>query len=84
MTKQGGSFKSWKKRLCVLHQGKLYYYKNRESKEPKGVISVVGLTCEPAPDVRDYALKIIAPHRTYYTACENDNDCKLLFALSNN
>jgi parallel beta-helix repeat protein len=77
MTKQGGSFKSWKKRLCVLHRGNLYYYKGKDSKEPKGCISVVGLTCERADNIREYALKIIAPHRTYYTACETETEAKI-------
>ncbi len=37
------------------------------------MITVVGLTCERA-SIKEYALKIIAPHRTYYTACETENE----------
>ncbi|KAL0479923.1 hypothetical protein AKO1_013923 [Acrasis kona] len=77
MTKQGGHFKSWKKRLCILHRGNLYYYKDKTDREPKGMISVIGLLCEEAENIRENALKIITPHRTYYTACESAREAKI-------
>ena len=79
--KQGGSFKSWKKRLCILHTGRLYYYKSRNDPLPKGMINVTGLTCDYVLDDklvggRPYGLRIISPHRTYYVCADSETDAK--------
>jgi hypothetical protein len=73
--KVGGSFKSWKKRLCILHSGRLYYYVKKTDTVPKGMISVTGLLCDRVDGLvngRPYGLKIISPHRTYYVCAKND------------
>jgi hypothetical protein len=38
MIKQGGGFKSWKRRFFILVNDKLYYFEKDNSKEPKGFI----------------------------------------------
>lgn len=40
LTKQGGSIKTWKRRLFLLHENVLYYYKNEDAKAPKGCIQL--------------------------------------------
>jgi len=40
MTKQGGSWKSWKKRWFVLSGSNLYYFKTRKDTEQTGVIDL--------------------------------------------
>ena len=82
LMKQGGSFKSWKKRLCILHTGRLYYYKKKTDILPKGMINVTGLTCDHVLDDklvsgRPYGLKIISPHRTYYVCADSQEDADL-------
>eukprot|EP01089_Gocevia_fonbrunei_P015680 TRINITY_DN464_c0_g1_i1.p1 TRINITY_DN464_c0_g1~~TRINITY_DN464_c0_g1_i1.p1 ORF type:complete len:473 (-),score=108.04 TRINITY_DN464_c0_g1_i1:100-1518(-) len=40
LTKRGGRKTNWRKRFCVLHGGKLYYFKNQKAKQPKGAIEL--------------------------------------------
>jgi hypothetical protein len=40
MIKQGGGFKSWKRRFFVLVNDKLYYFEKENAKEPKGFIQL--------------------------------------------
>ncbi|KAG2388855.1 hypothetical protein C9374_000294 [Naegleria lovaniensis] len=77
LAKQGGSIKTWHDRLCILHQGKLYYYVSQKDTKPKGMINIQGLTCEGVElsnYKKKYGIKIISPHRTYYLACEDMNE----------
>ncbi|KAL9657452.1 hypothetical protein ABK040_016720 [Willaertia magna] len=76
LSKQGGSIKTWHERLCILHQGKLYYYASSKDTKPKGMINVQGLTCQAAEVnlKKKFGIKIISPHRTYYFACDTEND----------
>ncbi len=42
LVKRGGSFKSWKRRWCVVRRGELSYFKDRDATEPLHTISFVG------------------------------------------
>lgn len=76
LTKQGGIHKNWRKRLCILHQGMLYYFKSKKDKEPKGAISVLGLWVDHADKEtgKNNCLKIITPTRTYYAISDSPNE----------
>eukprot|EP00294_Goniomonas_avonlea_P006280 CAMPEP_0114559828 /NCGR_PEP_ID=MMETSP0114-20121206/11128_1 /TAXON_ID=31324 /ORGANISM="Goniomonas sp, Strain m" /LENGTH=462 /DNA_ID=CAMNT_0001745321 /DNA_START=12 /DNA_END=1400 /DNA_ORIENTATION=+ len=77
LTKQGGRFKSWKKRWFVLHADskQLSYYKNKGDKEPAGSIPVVGSTLSKADDVKAHCFKIGASGaRTYVIHAETQAD----------
>lgn len=79
MTKQGGSFKSWKKRLCILHSGRLYYFVKETDSVPKGMINIIGLSCDHVKNKalvndRPYGLRIISPHRTYYVCAKSEDE----------
>jgi hypothetical protein len=40
MIKQGGGFKSWKRRFFMLVNDKLYYFEKENSKEPNGTLCI--------------------------------------------
>lgn len=77
MIKLGGHYKTWKRRLCVLNMGHIYYYKNKSASAPKGVIPIAGLQCILAKNYpKPNALKIIAPSRTYIACCETEEEAE--------
>lgn len=45
MIKQGGGFKSWKRRFFMLVNDKLYYFEKENSKEPNGKSNHLFLFC---------------------------------------
>lgn len=56
-------------------RGKLYYYVSQKDTKPKGMINIQGLICEGVELAKKkYGIKIISPHRTYYLACEDNNE----------
>lgn len=54
IVKQGGRFRSWKRRYMVLNKGILYYYENASAAQPKGCIILPGHVIQEATDIRDY------------------------------
>lgn len=48
--KQGGGYKSWKRRYMVLRLGCLYYFANETAKEPKGCFTLAGYGTEICND----------------------------------
>lgn len=73
MTKQGGGWKSWKKRWFVLSGSSLIYKKTPESEE-LGNIDLRGKAATRADSEikQRHALKIITPSRTWYMYCEGE------------
>ncbi len=75
LTKEGGGWKSWKKRFCVLRNGELSY-----SKKPQGgslgIISLVGAgdiqSCEYKK--KEFCFSMQTPSRTWYMCCASDSD----------
>jgi len=73
LTKQGGSYKSWKERFCVLKGTNLYYFADPNDSEPKGKVNLKGqmirhLTpAEAYQEVqKDNVIKIYTSQRTWY------------------
>eukprot|EP01090_Pellita_catalonica_P020799 TRINITY_DN759_c0_g1_i3.p1 TRINITY_DN759_c0_g1~~TRINITY_DN759_c0_g1_i3.p1 ORF type:complete len:864 (+),score=193.10 TRINITY_DN759_c0_g1_i3:343-2592(+) len=75
LTKQGGNFKSWKRRYFVLQDNFLFYYV-REKEEPKGVIHLTQHTVEEVPEdvvKRKFCFKIVSRRehfRDYYICAD--------------
>ena len=74
LKKQGGSWKSWKKRFFVIDGTKLKYFKNEKDSNPKGVVNLELSSNIKATQVAKYknkpAFQIQTPSRTYYCVSE--------------
>lgn len=62
--------------FIYIHRGKLYYYTSQKDTKPKGMINIQGLICVAAElnYKKKYGIKLISPHRTYYLACEDEEE----------
>ena len=72
LVKQGGSWKSWKKRWCVLTPtGMIFYFKDKKDVNSKGCVDV-----NSAKEIlvenekKKNCFGIVTPNRTYYMAAE--------------
>jgi len=77
LTKEGGSFKSWKKRWFVLKDCELSYYKQKGD-ELLGTISLATSGTTQATDRKKKAngFEIPTPSRTFYLSAETENERK--------
>eukprot|EP01137_Pigoraptor_chileana_P021552 Opistho-2@85430 len=82
LLKQGGSFKSWKRRYFVLYRNDadLYYFKTPKDTAPLGQISLRGaaLAYADAEVHKSYPFKISNPYqhdsRIYFMSCSSDSE----------
>ncbi|KAL9644563.1 hypothetical protein ABK040_009427 [Willaertia magna] len=81
LTKQGGSYKSWKERFCVLKGTYLYYFKNPSEPEPQGKVNLKGqmirhLSPQEAYDEvqKSNVIKIFTAQRTWYFFADTMQD----------
>ena len=47
--KQGGRYKSWKRRWFILNDNCLYYFEFTTDKEPRGIIPLENIKVTPLP-----------------------------------
>eukprot|EP00762_Andalucia_godoyi_P001576 ANDGO_00158.mRNA.1 Sec14 cytosolic factor len=73
MTKKGGVVKNWKRRLFVLKDSCLAYYKEESSTEAQGVVLLERSWVERTDD--DKYFKICTPLRTYEIKCDSADEC---------
>jgi len=78
LTKEGGNFKTWKKRWMVLKNNVIYYSKKQNSGE-LGIIRLNGITPDQvAISTRTrknmFMFEIKTPNRTYYLCCDTESD----------
>lgn len=73
LTKQGGSYKSWKERFCILKGTNLYYFSDPNDSEPKGKVNLKGQMIRHLTPVeaynevqKDNVIKIYTSQRTWY------------------
>ncbi|EGG18460.1 hypothetical protein DFA_03954 [Cavenderia fasciculata] len=87
---------TWKKYYFALNGNSLYYYKSRNTKKPKGIISIsfvsppIGLTEKnivdmKTPDVSNYFMQVFSPKRIDSICATNNEDferwCNILQKL---
>eukprot|EP01091_Cochliopodium_minus_P009002 TRINITY_DN2134_c2_g1_i2.p1 TRINITY_DN2134_c2_g1~~TRINITY_DN2134_c2_g1_i2.p1 ORF type:complete len:1422 (+),score=367.59 TRINITY_DN2134_c2_g1_i2:21-4286(+) len=66
LTKNGGSFKSWKRRWCILKDGFITYFKQQNDEQPLGAIPLEGcLSVTKEKDKKDNLFVINTPYRVY-------------------
>jgi len=78
LVKEGGKFKSWKKRWMVLKNNVIYYSKKQNSGE-LGIIRLNGITSDQVTvSTRTrknmFMFEIKTPNRTYYLCSETEGD----------
>jgi serine/threonine protein kinase len=75
LTKEGGSFKSWKKRWCVLKNGALHYSKSQNSSD-LGIIKLDKATDIKATEYKKkkYCFQIQTPERVYFMQADLEKD----------
>jgi len=76
LVKEGGNFKSWKKRWCCLKNGSLIYSKSQNSGE-LGIIDLRNVTVVKSSDARPkkkYVFEMVTPVRTYFLCAETQNE----------
>jgi len=76
LVKQGGLVRNWKRRWCVLHDSKLYYFKGKSDKEPAGVIPLLGARVELADHVtkKAHSLEVRTASRQYFMFTEGGRE----------
>jgi RAC serine/threonine-protein kinase len=77
LTKEGGKFKTWKKRWCVLKNNVIYYSKKQNSGE-LGIIRLHGVSVDQVQvsnrKGRKNLFEIHTPNRIYYLQAESEQD----------
>ena len=80
MNKQGGSWKSWKKRWFVLNGETLYYFEsNKPDAVPKGSINLVGAAIKQMSMSKANTFAIGVTARTYVMSCDTPDDYEKWF-----
>lgn len=78
LTKQGGHWKTWNRRWCVLTDGTLYYFKNKPNNadNPEGGIRLEFCDVVDAEEKvkKKHAFSIISPHRVFYLHADSTPD----------
>jgi len=76
LTKEGGGFKSWKRRWFVLRNDALSYFKKEGDAEPIGVISLLSTGIIKSADRKKKlnTFEVPTPSRTFFLCAENEAD----------
>ncbi|XP_046979108.1 cytohesin-1 isoform X1 [Nymphalis io] len=78
--KQGGRYKSWKRRWFILNDNCLYYFEYTTDKEPRGIIPLENISVRAASDrQRPHCLELYASGGAdLIKACKTDSEGKVV------
>lgn len=77
--KQGGRYKSWKRRWFILNDNCLYYFEYTTDKEPRGIIPLENIQVREMDDrTKANCFGLYATGSEYIKACKTDNDGKVV------
>eukprot|EP01125_Pyxidicula_operculata_P008527 TRINITY_DN2857_c0_g1_i2.p1 TRINITY_DN2857_c0_g1~~TRINITY_DN2857_c0_g1_i2.p1 ORF type:complete len:403 (+),score=103.12 TRINITY_DN2857_c0_g1_i2:58-1266(+) len=78
LTKEGGRYKSWKKRFMVIEGNELVYYKKEAKKERCGEIILNTVDASQIQPVdykgKKFCFQIVTPGRVYHIVASSDSD----------
>ncbi|KAJ5072867.1 inositol 5-phosphatase [Anaeramoeba ignava] len=78
LKKRGGSYKSWKKRWCSLHENKLFYYEKQEHSNMKNHIPKGFIYLE------DCSISVKSLEKNQFEICVRDKKRKYLIEANSN
>eukprot|EP01059_Diplonema_ambulator_P010087 TRINITY_DN2007_c0_g1_i5.p1 TRINITY_DN2007_c0_g1~~TRINITY_DN2007_c0_g1_i5.p1 ORF type:complete len:181 (+),score=26.94 TRINITY_DN2007_c0_g1_i5:303-845(+) len=73
LLKLGAVNKAWKERWFVLVGSKLYYFRNRDMKQPQGTVSVDQAYIRPSSD-QQYCFEVVTSQRVFQLVAQSHND----------
>eukprot|EP01064_Diplonema_japonicum_P016873 TRINITY_DN2491_c0_g1_i1.p1 TRINITY_DN2491_c0_g1~~TRINITY_DN2491_c0_g1_i1.p1 ORF type:complete len:156 (+),score=27.59 TRINITY_DN2491_c0_g1_i1:46-513(+) len=73
LLKLGAVNKAWKERWFVLVGSKLYYFRNRDMKQPQGTVSVDQAYIRPSAD-QQYCFEVVTSQRVFQLVAQSHND----------
>uniref|UniRef100_A0A6B2L4T3 PH domain-containing protein n=1 Tax=Arcella intermedia TaxID=1963864 RepID=A0A6B2L4T3_9EUKA len=76
MTKQGGNFKTWKRRWFVLKNNKIYYFKRQKDIEVTGIIELHPNSSVKPVQIKgkNFVFSVSTPTRVYFMFPEAEED----------
>eukprot|EP00128_Syssomonas_multiformis_P006222 Colp12_sorted_trinity150504_noHs@35288 len=80
LTKQGGTYKSWRKRWWVLKEKELSYFKTEDAQDPLGTIDLTvctAITACSAELKKPHSFSLTTPSRVYYFVADSVHDYDL-------
>jgi cytohesin len=80
LSKQGGSWKSWKRRWFILNDNCLYYFEFTTDKEPKGIIPLENVQVREVTNAHQQknCFEIHSIGNDIIKACKTDSDGKVV------
>lgn len=79
LMKQGGRYKTWKRRWFILNDNCLYYFEFTTDKEPKGIIPLENVNLRPASsNHRPFCFEIHSSGNDLIKACKTDSEGKVV------
>lgn len=77
--KQGGRYKSWKRRWFILNDNCLYYFEYTTDKEPRGIIPLENIQVREASDRnKPHCFELYATASEFIKACKTDSEGKVV------
>ncbi|KAL5018132.1 hypothetical protein ScPMuIL_003854 [Solemya velum] len=79
--KQGGRYRSWKRRWFILNDNCLYYFQYTQDKEPKGIIPLENLQVREVPAEKSNkpnSFELYAASNDIIKACKVDGEGKVV------
>jgi len=77
--KQGGRYKSWKRRWFILNDNCLYYFEFTTDKEPRGIIPLENISIRDVTDrSKQHCFELFCSGNEVIKACKTDSDGKVV------
>ncbi|XP_023701417.1 cytohesin-1 isoform X3 [Cryptotermes secundus] len=77
--KQGGRYKSWKRRWFILNDNCLYYFEYTTDKEPRGIIPLENIRVREVSDRhKHHCFELYASGSDFIKACKTDSEGKVV------
>lgn len=79
LLKQGGRYKSWKRRWFILNDNCLYYFEYTTDKEPRGIIPLENIKVRAVQDrSKPHCFELYATGDNIIKACKTDSEGKVI------
>eukprot|EP00088_Acartia_fossae_P055204 TRINITY_DN6408_c1_g1_i1.p1 TRINITY_DN6408_c1_g1~~TRINITY_DN6408_c1_g1_i1.p1 ORF type:complete len:396 (+),score=98.58 TRINITY_DN6408_c1_g1_i1:186-1373(+) len=79
LSKQGGRYKSWKRRWFILNDNCLYYFEFTTDKEPRGIIPLENIKVREVQDRnKQHCFELYSSGNEVIKACKTDSEGKVV------